>query len=104
VKVSELGDPTNSTPDHDDSIVTTVPPSAAITISVVKTNDANGDGVFTDDETGTPGRSVTFRAVITNTSAVAVVIDSIIDEWPQAEAIAVCPSLIGVTPRRQRDL
>jgi hypothetical protein len=97
VKVSEVGNPTNSATDHDDSIVTTVPPAAPITVSVVKTNDANGDGVFTDDETGTAGGSVTFRAVITNTSAVAVVIDSIIDEWPQAEAIAVCPSLVGIT-------
>src|SRR5205823_134831 len=53
-----------------------------------KTNDADGDGTFGDDETGTAGSAVTFQLTITNNSAVPVVIDSIDDVWPGAAAIA----------------
>jgi uncharacterized repeat protein (TIGR01451 family) len=51
-----------------------------ITAAVDKTNDANGDGTFTDDETAsTVGASVAFKVVITNTSIVPAVLGSLVD-------------------------
>jgi len=74
----------------------TIPPLA---VTVAKTNDANGDGTFTDDETGATGDDVNFRAVITNNSAVAVVINSISDVWPGASAITpdCAAQVVGIT-------
>ena len=64
-----------------------------ITGTVVKTNDANADGTFTDDETADAvGESVTFRVVVTNTSAVPVVIGSFTD------AVGGTPITVTPTP------
>lgn len=78
--------------------VTPVAPS--ITLTVVKTNDANGSGVYAQSETATsPGENVPFRAVITNTSSVPVTITSLSDVWPGSLAIkpACATTVIGVT-------
>ena len=97
VVVSQVGHPDNSATADDTSAVTTSPAPPVISITVAKTNDANGDGVFTDDETANAGSTVTFRAVITNTSPVPVVIDSITDIWPGSAETAECAALIGTT-------
>jgi uncharacterized repeat protein (TIGR01451 family) len=72
-------------------------------IDVVKTNDADEDGSFNDQEEALhEGDSVTFQVVITNTGNVAIVLDTLLDEF---EAIAISPacltaegeSVIGMT-------
>ena len=70
-----------------------------LNLTVVKTNDANGDGVFTKDETGVENTNVNFRVSITNNSAVPVVIDSVTDVWPGATefAPACASSIVGTT-------
>lgn len=51
-----------------------------ITVTVDKTNDANGDGTYSDDETASSvGAAVAFKVVITNTSIVPVVLSSLVD-------------------------
>ncbi|MFN2557139.1 MAG: hypothetical protein ABR592_09770 [Nitriliruptorales bacterium] len=58
------------------------PTPAEISVDLVKTNDANGDGVFSDDETApAAGGSVPFRVVVTNPGDVPVVIDALTDEF-----------------------
>jgi hypothetical protein len=78
---------------------TVVPPSISVTVD--KTNDADRDGNFSDEETvvvnpAIPGLrgTVTFRAVITNTSSVDVVINRVSDAFGP-NAIPVCPELEG---------
>ena len=97
VVVCPVTDPDNCGDDDDTSTVTT--PPVVISLVVDKTNDGNGDGTFTDDETGTAGNPVTFRVTVTNTSSVAVVIDSISDVWPGVVAFQPeCEAqFIGVT-------
>lgn len=54
------------------------PPALGLTVE--KTNDADGDHAFTDDETAdTAGAAVDFTVVITNTSDVPVKVDSLTD-------------------------
>jgi len=86
--------PTNGTGTAVFYVVEIPPPALSVTVD--KTNDANGDGTFSDDETGASGDDVTFRATITNNSAVAVVIKTLSDEWagtpaftPECEADVV---------------
>ena len=62
---------------------------------VVKTNDADGDGVFHDTETAeNEGDAVTFKVVITNTSGDPIAIDTISDAF-DVTTLAECPNLIG---------
>lgn len=90
-----LGDSGQTTRAQDTSRVAS-PLPAALTLLVEKTNDANADGTFSDTETApTEGATVTFRAVITNNSAVTLVIDSIVDSWPGQVPFGVCSELIG---------
>lgn len=64
-------------------------------ISVVKTNDADGDGTFHDTEQAKQaGDPVTFKVVVTNTSKVTVVIDSVSDAF-DATTQAECPRLLN---------
>jgi hypothetical protein len=95
VKGHQEKKPDNKGSGTDTSIVDTATPP--LTLTVVKTNDANGNGSFTDDETGTTGGSVNFRVAITNSSTVDVVVDSISDVWPGADAISpnCAASIIG---------
>ncbi|MFN2611653.1 MAG: SpaA isopeptide-forming pilin-related protein [Actinomycetota bacterium] len=89
-----LGDVHHTTSAQDTSIVGS--PSALI-LGVSKTNDANGDGVFTDNEsipTSTAG--VTFTVVVRNDSSVTVVLDEVTDEWAGQPPFDVCAQLVGV--------
>lgn len=82
VTVHEQNNPGNTKTQQDDSTVTTGNPPA-ITVDVNKTNDADGNGSFTDSsDAPAAGADVAFRVVVTNTSAVPVVVDSLTDEWP----------------------
>jgi hypothetical protein len=65
-----------------------------ITLGVVKTNDADRNSTYTDDELASaPGQDVAFRAVVTNTSTVPVVLDTISDAFG-GNSQAVCADLI----------
>jgi hypothetical protein len=95
VTVTEVGQPGNSASDNDDSTVISPP---AITVAIEKTNNANGDATFSDDERApAAGRDVPFRAVVTNTSAVPVTITALTDEFPTSAAATVCANLINTT-------
>jgi len=77
------------------SCVTTHIPGTPV-LTVVKTNDADGDGVFHDTETAAnPGDAVTFKVVITNNSTEPIALDTITDAFSATE-LAECPSLISV--------
>ena len=65
-------------------------------ITVQKTNDADDDGTFRNQERGTEGDPVEFKVVIRNVSAVPVVITEITDTFG-GQTINICPELIGVT-------
>jgi uncharacterized repeat protein (TIGR01451 family) len=94
VVVAEPGVSTNTASAEDDSSVNTAP---VLSVSVVKTNDANGDALFTDAERASgPGAAVPFRAVVTNTSAVPVVLDSLVDAFAGSSQ-GVCDALVGTT-------
>ena len=98
VTVHDKADPSKKKTVHGTSVVNTagVPP---LSLTVVKTNNANGDNVFTKDETGVTNASVDFRVSITNNSAVPVTIDSVTDVWPDATefAPACAASIVGTT-------
>jgi hypothetical protein len=98
VNVHDSGDPGKTKTLKSTSTVNTAatPP---LNLTVVKTNDGNGDGVFTDDETGVENTNVNFRVTITNNSAVPVVIDSVTDVWPGATefAPACAANIVGTT-------
>jgi hypothetical protein len=68
-----------------------------ITGQVDKTNDANGDATFSDDETATAeGASVPFTVVVTNTSVVPAVVTSLLDTVGGASlAITPTPDPVG---------
>jgi uncharacterized repeat protein (TIGR01451 family) len=77
------------------SCVTTHIPGPPV-LTVVKTNDADGDGVFHDSETAAnPGDAVTFKVVITNNSTEPIALDTIKDAFSATE-LAECPNLISV--------
>ena len=74
----------------------TVTEKPNITIKVDKTNDGNNDGTFTDSETApTAGKPVHYKAVITNTSAVPIILSSLTDAFDGAAPGGVCGSLLG---------
>jgi LPXTG-motif cell wall-anchored protein len=53
----------------------------ALALTVDKTNDANGNGTFSDAETATTaGAAVPFKVSVTNDGDAAVVIDSVVDQ------------------------
>ena len=92
VIVADVDDDTNTATDMDDSTVSTPEPPPVITLDIVKTNDADVDGTFTDsEEADAEGDAVEFQVDITNTSAVPVVITSLTDLWPgQASFSPTC--------------
>jgi uncharacterized repeat protein (TIGR01451 family) len=75
-------------------------PAPEISVRIQKTNDANEDGIFTNnEESKTAGRDVDFKLVITNTSDETVVITDLTDAFEQTELDlldAECPSLDGL--------
>ncbi|MGH9277557.1 MAG: DUF7507 domain-containing protein [Acidimicrobiales bacterium] len=66
-------------------------------IAVVKTNDADTDGVFTDSETAAAqGDPVEFQAIVTNPGVVPVFLTELTDESPPGgPPTPVCPDLVG---------
>lgn len=76
-----------------------IPPPPHLTLRLVKTNDANADGTFTDSETSTtPGAAVAFQVTVTNGSAVGVVIDTLADAVGSTSIPMSCASaLLGTT-------
>lgn len=99
--VADVGRPDSTAMDADESVVDFVKIlPTELALHVVKTNDADGDGVFMDQETvqispAAPLRAdVTFRAVVTNPNEVEVVLESLTDTFGTT-TIDVCPSLIG---------
>jgi uncharacterized repeat protein (TIGR01451 family) len=70
-----------------------------ITVTVDKTNNANGDATFSDDETATTvGAPVTFKVVVTNTSIVPAVVDSFVDKVEGTPvSITATPDIVGTT-------
>ena len=79
VTVTVADDDDNTATASDSETVTTTDINPSITVE--KTNDANGDGSFSDSETA-PSSSTTvdFRVVITNKTSEDVTIDSISDD------------------------
>ncbi|HUC37412.1 MAG TPA: hypothetical protein VMR97_09840 [Acidimicrobiales bacterium] len=77
-----------------------IPNNPAITITVTKTNDANGSGVYAQsEEASAAGENVPFRVVVTNTSTVPVKITALSDSWPsQAPFSPTCATtVVGTT-------
>lgn len=70
-----------------------------ITAAVDKTNDANADATFTDDETTTvPGTGVAFTVTVTNTSVVPAVVTAVTDSVSGAPvAFTPSPNPVGTT-------
>jgi uncharacterized repeat protein (TIGR01451 family) len=72
-------------------------PPATLSLTVVKTNDADTDGAFHDTETAhTAGQDVTFEVRAVNNSPVALVIDSAVDAF-SGTSQPECASLVGTT-------
>lgn len=93
--------PVNVEVEDGDAIVCTItnsrnPIPQTPLLAVTKTNDADGDGIFTDSEVGTAGDPVTFKLVISNPGLVGVVLDSITDAFG-ATTVDVCAPLLGQT-------
>ena len=107
VVVAHVDDATNTLSGTDTSTVATaaaVPPvapvpPAALSVSVVKTNDANGDGTFSGTETApVAGAAVPFRAVVTNTGTTTVSLSGLTDAVGSAAAVPVtCSSALPST-------
>jgi uncharacterized repeat protein (TIGR01451 family) len=79
---------------------------AGAAIAVLKSNDANGDGQFSDSEEAPSGNAtVTFQLVITNTGTLQLTIDSIVDDIHGADGALTttsaftpaCADLLGTT-------
>ncbi|HEV8571615.1 MAG TPA: DUF11 domain-containing protein [Actinomycetota bacterium] len=65
-------------------------------IDVRKTNDADADGSFHDEEEALhEGDPVTFRVVITNTGNVAIQLDSLLDEYEETSINPDCLTAEG---------
>jgi uncharacterized repeat protein (TIGR01451 family) len=77
------------------------PPEPGISVSIIKENDANGDGIFTNsEEAKRSGLDVPFVLVITNTGEETFVITSLTDRFEQTVIdllLSKCASLDGVT-------
>ncbi len=101
VQVAQVGDPANTASHADDSKVNFVKvlPQAQLNLSVQKLNDANRDGAFSDRETlaGLRGE-VAFRAVLTNQSAVDLVLTGISDTFG-TRRMAVCAEMLRMVLR-----
>ena len=75
-----------------------------LSITVVKTTNADGTGNWSNNETeSTVGENVPFRATITNTSPVPVVVNAVRDAWPGQDPFDVtcAEKVIGVTLQPQ---
>lgn len=77
----------------------TVAAAGSITLTVAKSNDANGSGTYAQTESASgPNQDVPFRVVVTNPSTVPVTITGISDSWPgQAAFSPSCASALDGT-------
>jgi hypothetical protein len=77
------------------STPTPTPSGNQPTLTVVKSNDADGDGTYKQtEEAPSPGASVPFKVVITNTSQVTETITAITDSYA-GTTVNECQSLVG---------
>jgi uncharacterized repeat protein (TIGR01451 family) len=87
----------NNTSNHVTTIVNCIEPGIAI--KIVKTNDANGDGTFTDNEEARrAGLDVPFKLVIINTGTPDLRITDLADAFSQTTLDLLndkCPGLSG---------
>lgn len=75
-----------------------------LSITVVKTTNADGTGNWSNSETeSTLGENVPFRATITNTSPVPVVVNAVRDAWPGQDPfnVSCAEQVVGVTLQPQ---
>ncbi len=82
-----------------DPVPSSQPPSS-ISVEVTKTNDASESGSYAQTETAAePDDTVPFKVVVTNTSAVAVTVESLTDSWPgQSPFSPTCAeAVVGTT-------
>jgi hypothetical protein len=90
----------SSTPTPSPSSSSTPTPSPSgnqPTLTVVKSNDADGDGTYQQtEEAPSAGASVPFNVVITNTSQVTETITAITDTYA-GTTVSECASLVGTT-------
>lgn len=72
-------------------------PKPQLALTVVKTNDADGDAAFTDSETApAAGAAVPFRVTVTNTGPVDVVVTSLSDKVGAVTVPVTCATaLVG---------
>lgn len=73
VTAAELDDPASDTA----TVATVITGVSTTTLDVRARNDADGDGRFHKEETGSEGDPVSFRVVIANTGAAPVTIDGV---------------------------
>lgn len=66
----------------DTSVVTTQDDAPTYGVTIVKTNNADGLGDYSDSEQTTPSAAVPFKLVITNTGTGALEMESLEDTWP----------------------
>ena len=79
------------------STATPTPSGSQPTLTVVKSNDADGDGTYQQtEEAPSPGASVPFKVVITNTSQVTEVITAITDSYA-GTTVNECQTLVGTS-------
>jgi uncharacterized repeat protein (TIGR01451 family) len=78
---------------------TVVPPRPDLHLTVVKTNNADGVGGYSDTETSPgPGMDVDYRVVVTNTSTVAVALDGVADVLGAAASVPItCATALPAT-------
>jgi uncharacterized repeat protein (TIGR01451 family) len=86
----------DSHPDNNETPVVTVEVPCGPDIDVRKTNDADTDGSFHDEEEALhEGDAVTFKVVITNTGKVPIVLDTLVDEWRGGVIYPMCLTAEG---------
>jgi uncharacterized repeat protein (TIGR01451 family) len=93
----------HSDTENNESELITVDVPCGPDIDVVKTNDADEDGSFHDEEEALhEGDPVTFQVIITNTGNVAIVLDTLLDEYEEFLILPDCltaegESVLGIT-------
>ena len=106
--VSADNEPSSATGNNTSNDVTTLvnctpppPPEPGIAVHIVKTNDANRDGNYSDtEEAKRPDADVPFLLVITNTGEAAVRITDLTDSFDNTTMNLLtdkCPDLQGLT-------
>jgi len=78
-------------------VFTNVPETASTnSVTIVKTNNADGQGEYGKAEQTSPGTTVPFRVVITNTGDEALDVVSLVDTWPTGNSLDLLSAGAGV--------